>query len=212
MRTRASDANEGNLARPVRAEARARLMEAMLQVVGEVGYEAVSVQKVLDHHGGCREQFYRFFASKQDCYLAAYEAEMSQLCEALLGAGREQESWPAGLRATLEEFGRYAVERPAVARGLLIGAHAAGKPARALRTEFLERLSRAMDSARRENKSRHSPPPITAAFILGAIEESMVASLIEGQPQNFRLAIPELTWFAVLAYLGEEVAREERVA
>jgi hypothetical protein len=79
----------------------------------------------------------------------------------------------------------------------------------AKREEVFERLTRAIDSARRETESRHSPPPITAAFMLSAIEESVVMALVKDEPGRFAETVPELTFLAAAAYFGEEAAREE---
>lgn len=186
-----------------------RIMEAMLAACGELGYREVSVQDVLDRYGGHRLQFYREFGSKAECYAAAYEAEAERLGGALLGAAAAEPSWRCGLRAALGELARFACERPLAARGLLVEVHVAGGPAPAKREEMFERLTRAVDSARRETESRHSPPPMTAAFMVSAIEASVCAALEKGEPQGFAAAVPELAHLVVAAYFGDEAAGEE---
>jgi AcrR family transcriptional regulator len=163
-------------------------MDAMLHVVGDVGYRAISVQKVLDHYGGSRTQFYSHFINVAACYQAAYAMESECLCEAILRAGRGRESWRGSLEAALEELGRFATERPDLARGLLLEVHVAGGPALLRRKEVFERLSRAIDSARRETMSRHSPPPLTAMFIVQVIDAAMADSLLCGTPAEFPAA------------------------
>lgn len=73
----------------------------------------------------------------------------------------------------------------------------------AKRNELLERLSQAVDSARRESESRHSPPPLTALFMVSAIEASAVAALLSDEPQRFGEAVPELAQMIVGAYFGD---------
>jgi AcrR family transcriptional regulator len=163
-------------------------MKAMLNVVGEVGYRALSVQKVLDHYGGSRTQFYSHFLNAAACYQAAYATESERLCEAILSAGRDRNSWRDGLEAALKELGRFATEQPDLARGLLIEVHAAGGPALLRRKEVFERLSHAIDSARRETESRHSPPPLTAMFIVHVIDAAMADALLRGTPEEFPAA------------------------
>jgi hypothetical protein len=129
----------------------------------------------------------------------------------MLSAGASAASWREGLLAALEELGRYLEERPLEARGLLVEVHVAGKPAAARRREVLERLTRAVDSARRETKSRHSPPPLTAPFIVGAIDAAATSALYKVRPHEFaEAAMPDLLWMAVGAYFGREAADEER--
>jgi len=134
------------------------------------------VQNVLDPYGGYRMQFYRNFESKAACYEAADAAEAERLSEAVLPAGAAAGSWRCGLRAALGELGRYACERPLEGRGLLVEVRVAEGGALAKRKELFDRLSRAVDSARRETKYRHSLPLIAAEFMIRAIEASVVRS------------------------------------
>jgi AcrR family transcriptional regulator len=191
---------------------RRQIMEAMLICCGERGFRHVRVQDVIDRYGGYRVQFYRHFSSKADCYTAAYEAASEELCAALLGAGATAPSWREGLRATLRKLAAVARERPLWTRGVLVEVHVACGAAMTKRVEVIERLSRAIDSARHETESRHSPPPITAAFIVSAIEESVGTALANGAPERFAEAVPQLVYLAVAAYFGEESAREELAA
>jgi AcrR family transcriptional regulator len=184
---------------------RRRVMEAMLCACGELGYRNVSVQDVIDRYGGYRVQFYSLFGSKAECYAAAHETYAGALCEELLGvAAATRGNWRERLRAALEVLARFAAERPLLARGLLVQVHVAGGPARGTRKEMTERLSRAIDSARRETGSRHSPPPETATFMIGAIESAVVSALMKGTEANLASeAMPELVRIASCAYFGD---------
>ena len=188
-------------ARP-HSETAERIMAAMLSVSGEFGYRRATVAKVLEAYGGHRVQFYSHFANIGDCYAAAYAVHAERHCAELLDAGAAQPSWRAGLRAALEELGRYACEDPNLARGVLIAPHVAGGPTLDRRKEVLERLSSAIDSARRENRSRHSPPPLTALFMVGAIDAAVVSALAKGEPQRFAEVVPELEQMIATAYFG----------
>ncbi len=191
------------------AAAREAAMEAMLIAAGERGYGKVAVRHVLEHYGGHRVQFYDIFADKAECYAAAYELEAERLCGELLVTAATAASWRQGLRAALAELARFARERPLAAKGLLIEVQVAGGRALAVREAVMERLSRAIDSARRETQSRHSPPPVTASFMVSAIDAAVVGAIARGEPQEFASAIPELAYMVVSAYFGEEAGREE---
>jgi AcrR family transcriptional regulator len=194
------------------SEARARIVEAMLEACGERGYRKVTVRDAIERCGSYRARFYRHFASKADCYAAAYEGWIERLCEALLAAGAAERGWRPGLGAALGELADFACERPALARGLLVEAQVAGGPALAKREEVLERLSRAVDSARRETESRHDPPPVTATFMVGAIEAAVTSALVKGKPEEFAAAVPELADMVVAAYFGEAALGEKPTA
>jgi AcrR family transcriptional regulator len=187
------------------AQVREQILEAMLGACGELGYRAVTVKDVYQRYGGYRVEFYRQFANKAECYAVAYETEVERLWRRLARACETADDWAGGLRAALEELAEFVSERPYDATGLLVESHVAGGPAGVKRAEVVERLTRAVDGARRETSaSRHSPPPITASFIVSAIEESVVSALARGAPEDFAAAVPALTWLAVRFYFEGE--------
>jgi AcrR family transcriptional regulator len=186
------------------AQAREEILAAMLEACGELGYRVVAVKDVYERYGGYRAEFYRHFANKAECYAAAYEAEIERLWRRLERACGAAGEWREGLGAALGELADFVGEHPRRAAGLLVESHVAEGPAGPKRAEVFERLTRAVDGARREtSKSRHSPPPITASFIVSAIEESVVNALASGAPENFAAAVPSLIWLAVYFYFGE---------
>jgi hypothetical protein len=76
----------------------------------------------------------------------------------------------------------------------------------------MERLSRALDSARREISSRQAPPPVTATFIVGAIDTLVCAKLMDGEAERAPEMLPGLLHFVVMQYFGEAAAWEEMSA
>jgi AcrR family transcriptional regulator len=182
---------------------------AALAASGELGYRRLSVQAILDRAGLSRPRFYRSYANKADCYARAYEGAIMNLESDLLAVGAAAPDWLAGFRASLERLADFTGADPFVARGVLAEVHVAGGAALAKRSEVFERLSRAVDvTARREtSQSRHSPPPITAAFILNAVESALLREFLECQPGRFAAAIPDLAQIAAAVYFGERKGR-----
>jgi AcrR family transcriptional regulator len=189
------------------AETRARLESAALELAGEDGYGALTVQRILMRTGTSRPAFYAIFADKEECFVRAYDGAATELEGALLAHCEESADWTQGLLGALRTLGAVLETRPAWARGVLAEAQVAGGAAGARRREAVERLSRAMDRARREiASSRHSPPPVTAAFILAAIESAAVRNLRERGGHDFGETVPELLYLGVAPYLGEKAA------
>lgn len=186
-----------------REDLRGAIMAATLLACGELGFGKVTVEAVLERYGGYRAQFYRHFANLGECFAAAYEAEAGRLCDQLLRAGAGQPTWRQGLGAALAELATFIGERPQAARALFIDVHIAGEPAMAIRNEMFERLSRAIDSARRETESRHSPPPLTSLFMVSAIDAAVVSALLGGRPENFADAAPDLAQIVFAAYFDD---------
>jgi AcrR family transcriptional regulator len=188
---------------------RERIMEAALEACGERGYRDATVQDTIDRYGGHRQQFYAHFANKAECYAAAYEFEVERLYAALQARAAAEPSWQQGLVAVLRGLAAFLRERPTFARGLLVEVHVAGGSALLKRLEVFERLTRAVDSARHETESRHSPPPVTATFMVGAIEAAVTSALTRAEPEDFSAAVPELAHMVLAAYFGDEIAGEE---
>jgi AcrR family transcriptional regulator len=167
-------------------------MAAVLETCGDRGFRTASVQDAIDRCGVSRVQFYRHFGSKADAYAAAYEAEIELLCERVLEAGS-----------------------PSLAKGLLVEVHVAGEPALAKRAAARERLAAAIDGARREageDIRSPSPPPLTARFMLGAVDSAAAGALVRDDAPGFAATVPELAHMIVAAYFGEAAAAEELAA
>jgi AcrR family transcriptional regulator len=182
---------------------RLQLERAALVAAGEVGYSSLSVKAMLDRAEVSRARFYSIFANKESCYTSAYEAAGERLARELLGAGEAAGDWVGGLRGGLKRLAGLIGEDPAWARGAIAEVHVAGGAAMRKRTEVFERLSRAVDRARRETgPSRHSPPPMTAFFIVSAIETVAIRSLARGEVETFAATVPDLVYLAASLYLG----------
>jgi AcrR family transcriptional regulator len=188
---------------------REAMMEAMLAACGELGYNAVAVEDVVERSDGSREQFYEQFTDLRDCFQAAYRDEAGRLGDGMLRAGASAGSWREGLHAAIQILVTFVVERPLVARALTIEVHLAGEGAQEARRELHERLSRALDSGRDEIASGYSPPPLTALFMVSAIDAAVVTALVRARPESFAEAAPELEHLVATAYLGDEIPGDE---
>lgn len=192
--------------------ARERLLEAMLLVSGEMGYERVSVQDVIERAKASRATFYKHFGDKEDCFVAAYSEATEWLYQRLEAVAKGQQGWKEGLRAALAELLEFCANQPAIARAVFVEAAAAGGDAMAQHDLLMERLSRAVDGARREISSRQAPPPITAAFMVGAIETLVRAKLMSDEPETAPELLPGILHFVVMQFYGEQAAWEELTA
>jgi AcrR family transcriptional regulator len=192
--------------------ARERLLEAVLLVSGERGFEAVAVQDVIERGHASRATFYKLFSDKQDCFVQAHHEVSEWLYRRLIGAARRQPNWREGLRSALSELLEFCARQPAIARSLLVEAHAVGGEALKEHDLLMERLSHAIDGARREIDSRQAPPPVTATFIVGAIETLVRARLLSDKPESAPEMLPGLLHFVVMQYFGEDAAWEELTA
>lgn len=110
----------------VAATQRERIFTAMAEAMAERGYVETPVAEVLRRAGVSRETFYQQFASKQECFLAAYD-EVAATMRAAFTAGLETEGTPLDrfaslLRAYLDAL----AEDPSRSRLFLVETWAAG--------------------------------------------------------------------------------------
>jgi AcrR family transcriptional regulator len=181
-------------------------LEAMLLTVGARGYEKATVQEVLERSGISRDRFQRRFGGKEACFAEAYEMAADRTCAEVLEAGRGAESWRAGFRAALAKLLRTVAEQPLMARALMIEVRAARGQAWAKHQQGVERFVAAVDLARHQPEARAGITPLTAQFVVGAIEEAICAEIGAGRAAAVERLLPDLAHLAVLQYLGEDEA------
>lgn len=191
---------------------RERILEAMLVASGERGFEQTAVRHVIERARTSRATFYKYFTDREDCFAQAYGESAEWLYRRLAATAKRQPSWREGLRAALAELLEFCAEKPEIAKALVVEVHAAGELALAHRRDLMERLSRALDSARREIPSRQAPPPVASDFIVGAIDTLLAAKLMDGDAARAPEMLPGLLHFVVMQYLGEAAAWEELTA
>jgi AcrR family transcriptional regulator len=211
-----SDINSGSViafpGQRGRRPPRERILNAMLVTSGELGFEQVAVRHVIERAQTSRATFYKHFTDREDCFAQAYGDAGEWVYRRMVGAAKRQPSWREGLRAALAELLEFCANQPAIAKALVVEVHAAGERSLAQRRDLMERLSRALDSARREIPTRQAPPPITSDFIVGAIDTLLAAKLLDGDAEHAPEMLAGLLHFVVMQYLGESAAWEEMTA
>ena len=126
----------------VRASQRERMLAAMSAAVAEQTYAAVAVADVIERAGVSRKTFYEHFANREECFLAAFDAAVDLILDAIdaeiRAAGRDAvRAAVAGTRCYLE----WLAANPAHARTFLIEVLGAGPRALARRTAVHERFA-----------------------------------------------------------------------
>ena len=199
--------------RLVSSPKRQRILEGMLEAVGNAGYDAASVRMVLDQTGLYRQAFYDEFADKDACYLEALDYGVAKFEAIARAAAEPEEGWRAKLRAGLGAAARRARRGPrdrprADRRGPRGGARGAENSLRSDETRS------PISSIRRATPrpAPRSPPPIAAEGIVAGMHAVVHAKLATGDGDGFRELLPDFMYFAVLPYFGAEVAGAEMKA
>src|SRR6059058_6194143 len=102
----------------VLASQRGRMLEAIANAVAEKGYASATVADVVSRAGVSRKTFYEHFRDKEECFLAAFDAGVDTLLEAITSQRRD--SWLGLMRARSRAYLDMLASEPAFARTFLI--------------------------------------------------------------------------------------------
>ena len=189
----------------------AAVLETMLLTVGELGYSKATVREVAERARISPDRFHRRFGSKEACFARAYEEAAERLAGQVAEACRSAAGWREGFSLGLAELLRFVAEQPLQAKALLLEVRAARGDAWVAHQRQVERVTAALDGARREPGARAGASPMTAGFVAGAIEESLSIEIAAGRSDGVQLLLPSLTHLAFLQLFGEELERPTRL-
>jgi AcrR family transcriptional regulator len=166
---------------------RERMLRAMAETMAVQGYARTSVADVLRAAGVSRETFYEQFASKEACFVAAYDAAAAVLLARIPGdggAGEDPvEAFDRGIGAYLDSL----AAEPAFARLFLVEVWAAGPEALARREQlqaaFVDRLAPALGARDR----------FAVEALVAAIAQMVAARLATGDVEGLRALRAPLT-------------------
>jgi AcrR family transcriptional regulator len=167
----------------------------MLLAVGELGYDAASVETVLAREGIAEQDFYRYFTGKQDCFARGCAEAWRRLRDELLAAIPLDGSRSERLESALVRLLRMAVASPNAARALLTETHVAGSTALQARSTAIAHVIEALDGRRGDGRAPSSPPPVAGELIIGAIEGVLARPLFAETAIDPDRMLPELLRF-----------------
>jgi AcrR family transcriptional regulator len=193
---------------PKRAVHRA-LLDAVLECAGDRGYAEMTLSEVLARAGVNNRTFHRYFGSLADCFAEAYELAAEDLAEELLAAGRREETWQAGYRATIATFLAFVRNRSKLARVLVVEHRVADGRAAAQHAKVMGRLARALDRGRHEPAAAERMPSLTSRLVLGMVEFAVGELIVSGRAQDSDELASSLTYVGVLLYCGRQAAEAE---
>jgi AcrR family transcriptional regulator len=159
---------------------RGRMLAAMATAVADRGYGGVSVADVIRRAGVSRRTFYEHFANREECFLAAYDAGVEALLDAIDDAIRE--AAPAGplavARAGTARYLDTLAQNPAFARTFLVEILAAGPEALDRRARVHARFADQLATIHRVAGGRGDAPPVRFRACVGAIHEVVTDHVI----------------------------------
>jgi AcrR family transcriptional regulator len=185
---------------------RERLMAAMAEAVADRGYRATTITELTKSASVSSRDFYELFESKEECFLATFDAVVGHLRVLIREAVAREEQWArqviAGLRTALEFF---AADHALAHLCLLESASATP----AIATRFREAVlagAPGLALGREELDDPDSLPPGTEGTIAGGAVSLASRSLLAGRAEDLPSLLPDLTEFVLGSYLGPDRA------
>ena len=187
---------------------RLRVIAAMLQVLTQRGYAEITIGDLTGEAAVSRQAFYAQFASKEECFLAAYDLAGGWLCERMELALDPETSWPERVRDGLAEILRRLAENPALARLLTVEAARASTASRARQRASLSHLAGLLRAGRPDRPAL--PDELEELLLAGAL--ALVARYVEDDhAEQLPDATVQLLEYLLIPYLGhDETARALR--
>lgn len=108
---------------------RARIHGALIDLVAEQGYEAVTVRDLVRLSGVSSRAFYKHFIGKEECFLRTHELVVRCVTQRIVAAQADRGDWYERLRIAFATLGQELERNPRSARLVLIEVYGAGPTA-----------------------------------------------------------------------------------
>jgi len=178
----------------------------MIELVAEHGYNAVSVEKLTSRARISKRDFYKLFASKEECFLAAYDSIVSRLLCGVIAATEGGKEWRERFRLGFLAFADRVTSRPEAARLALVEGFTVG----AVAVERMQRTNRLFEALVEKNLALADDapqlPPLVVKGIVAGCSRLVRARLLCGCPRQLALDGDELLQWA-LSFCDDDVAR-----
>jgi AcrR family transcriptional regulator len=185
------------------------LSAAVIEVVAERGYQEASIEEIVARADVAPEEFDRLFAGKADAVLQVFEAYIDNFKRRAGGAYDSAGRWPDSLRAAAHELLAWIEDHPHAYRFGMVEVLSAGEMARVRREELFTWCAGLIDAGREVAPDPDAVPEAAALAAIGAVVETLTFHAAGRVDASLTELGPELMYWAVRPYLGDEVARAE---
>jgi AcrR family transcriptional regulator len=194
----------------VAAVQRARILDAVVDVVCERGVAGASLGLVCARAGVSRHTFYECFRGLEECLVAVLDGALAQAAPLVVGAFASDGPWQEGMRLALAQMLAFFDEQPALARVCLLELVTAAPVVREHRERILGAFA-GLVMARIEGEVSHASPLAaegTYASVVGIVNTRLTAQ----EPQPLLELLGPLMGIIVAPFMDEaQVAAELRL-
>jgi AcrR family transcriptional regulator len=189
----------------VKRHQRMRILEAVLAVSAQHGFEATSVRDLIAAAGMSHQTFYQHFASKEDAWSAAFDQAFVELFAAAWYAAAPQRDAEAKVTAAVSACLNHLAAEPQRARLLLVDAPSAGRAATPAIEEALEAFTRLITRAAGERAKQSAIVPFA---LVGGIVNLIAGWVIDDRAAELADLTPALVEIVFVPLFGSAAARD----
>jgi AcrR family transcriptional regulator len=181
----------------VAAHQRARLEAAMVESVARHGYAATTLRELVGLAGVSKQTFYQHFESKQDCFIATFDAIVAEATERVGAAYRSQRDFRERLLAALGTFMELVVEAPQAAALVGVESLTLGSAGVGHRERGSEPFEEIVRQSFEHSRSRIAVPETQVRAIVGGVRGVVYHRLRDGRENELPGLVSELTDWAL---------------
>ena len=179
---------------------RRRMIDAIVALTAERGYEATKIADIVRVAGVARKTLYDNFDGKEDLFLAAVDDGLGEARSAVEAACEATEgAWPEKLESGIGAMLRFIADNPDAARTCFIESQSA-IPAAASRYD--EALRGFVDLLKRATPGDVNLPPTIEETLIGGLAWILSREIRNGDADSTMELGPELTQFVLSPYCG----------
>jgi AcrR family transcriptional regulator len=185
---------------------RTRILAAMIATVSYRGYDRTTMERVLRSAAVAAAVFEEHFDDKEDCFLQALDALVARVERRVREALERGATWPERVRLGLEALLEALTEDPDGARVILVECLSAGAAADERHRTLMRIFPPLLEEGRFHSANPDHLPPGTSEALVGGIVAILHRRALEDRTGELPRLLGDLTYFALLPYLGHHRA------
>jgi AcrR family transcriptional regulator len=186
------------------------IFDALIETVACRGYDRTTIERVLSVAQIPAPVFDEHFENKQDCFLRALDELIGRLEQRLVESLPPTASWPERIELGLRTLLAALAEQPAGARVAMVECLSAGDASVARLHSALGRFVPVLEEGQsygaEEGSTGNELPSQISAAVVGGIASIVHRRVLEGHTAELPALLPDLLFFALLPYLGQQRA------
>lgn len=174
-----------------------------------MGYHETTVSLIGRRAAVSKSDFYKHFESKDDCFVAAYDAAIERIREQVVAAceAAEGEAWPERVGAAIAAMLDLFDEEPGLASIALVEGLRAGRGVYDRYQAALESFVGILGEGAPRPQMGGQVPEATDEAVIGGIASLLSRRILSGEGERLSELFPEILEFTLASYMGAEEAR-----